>query len=333
MLDVLHRDRLALRIHDGAFSAMDLTARHPRTGELLSTVTFMVQTLAAAGELQRDLQRELTYDGLRTAGCGGKGNKGGRRPAVPADKTDAVRTAYREGRRPERHRRLVRREQRAQPQLPQSLPQLGHAEPPVPAFALHPRDERLPTSRTGRDERLDALGRLLTDADTPMRLRVAGVIVLLYAQPVTRIVQLTADDVLNDGEAMLLRLGEPASPVPAPVASLLLEYIADRDNMNTATNQAPRWLFPGRRAGQPARPDHLSALLREIGVPVAAARGAAIRQQFFELPAPVVAVVLGCHDKATGRLLRETGGTWSRYAAGDHLRSPSGWTARRTDGG
>lgn len=32
MLDVLHRDRVALRIHDGAFSAMDLTARHPRTG-------------------------------------------------------------------------------------------------------------------------------------------------------------------------------------------------------------------------------------------------------------------------------------------------------------
>ncbi|ANP53131.1 DNA invertase Pin-like site-specific DNA recombinase [Streptomyces griseochromogenes] len=96
VLDVLHRDRLALRIHDGAFSAMDLIARHPRTGELLSTVKFMVQTLAAAGELQRDLQRELTYDGLRAAEA--KGNKGGRRPAVPADKTDAVRTAYLEGR-------------------------------------------------------------------------------------------------------------------------------------------------------------------------------------------------------------------------------------------
>ena len=92
VLDVLHRDRLALRIHDGAFSAMDLTARHPRTGELLSTVKFMVQTLAAAGELQRDLQRELTYDGLRAAEA--KGNKGGRRPAVPAGKTDDVRTAY-----------------------------------------------------------------------------------------------------------------------------------------------------------------------------------------------------------------------------------------------
>ncbi|MFI6122963.1 recombinase family protein [Streptomyces sp. NPDC051064] len=96
VLDVLHRDRLALRIHDGAFSAMDLTARHPRTGELLSTVKFMVQTLAAAGELQRHLQRELTYDGLRAAEA--KGSKGGRRPAVAAATTDDVRTAYLEGR-------------------------------------------------------------------------------------------------------------------------------------------------------------------------------------------------------------------------------------------
>lgn len=92
VLDVLHRDRLALRIHDGAFSAMDLTARHPRTGELLSTVKFMVQTLAAADELQR----ELRYDGLRAAEA--KGAKGGRRPAVAATKTDDVRAAYVEGR-------------------------------------------------------------------------------------------------------------------------------------------------------------------------------------------------------------------------------------------
>ncbi|MCX4404355.1 recombinase family protein [Streptomyces sp. NBC_01764] len=92
VLDVLHRDQVALRIHDGAFSAMDLTARHPRTGELLSTVKFMVQTLAAASELQRDLQRELTYDGLCAAEA--MGNKGGRRPVVTAAKAAAVRAAY-----------------------------------------------------------------------------------------------------------------------------------------------------------------------------------------------------------------------------------------------
>ncbi|GCD96188.1 recombinase family protein [Embleya hyalina] len=94
--DVLRRDRPALRIHDGAFSAMDLTARHPRTGELLSTVKFMPQTLATAGELQRDLRRELTYDGLRAAEA--KCAKGGRRPAVTVARTADVRTAYLEGR-------------------------------------------------------------------------------------------------------------------------------------------------------------------------------------------------------------------------------------------
>ncbi|GHH45841.1 hypothetical protein [Streptomyces candidus] len=72
-------------------------------------------------------------------------------------------------------------------------------------------------------------------------------------------------------------------------------------------------------------------LLNEIGVPVAAARGAAIRQQLFEMPAPVVADALGYHDKTTIRLLSETGGTWSRYAAGDHTKSPEGSIPRGTD--
>ncbi|MFC8453106.1 hypothetical protein ACFUK0_28950, partial [Kitasatospora sp. NPDC057223] len=134
-------------------------------------------------------------------------------------------------------------------------------------------------------------------------------------------------------EPVVLRLGEPASPIPSPVAALLLAYIADRGNMNTATNQASRWLFPGRRAGQPARPDHLSALLGEIvGIPVAAARGAALRQQLLELPAPVVADALGYHGKTTSRLLRENGGTRGRYAAGDHTRAPAGWTPWGTHG-
>ncbi|MFD6721231.1 hypothetical protein [Streptomyces sp. NPDC060131] len=54
----------------------------------------MVQILAA-GELQRDLQWELAYDGLRATEA--KGNKGGRRPAIPSDKADGVRAAYLEG--------------------------------------------------------------------------------------------------------------------------------------------------------------------------------------------------------------------------------------------
>lgn len=121
------------------------------------------------------------------------------------------------------------------------------------------RSLSIPAMKTSRraalseDERLDALGRLLADTEIPMKLRVAGVIVLLYAQPLTRIVRLTVDDGIRDGETVLL-LGEPASPVPAPVADLMLEHIADRDNMNTATDPASRWLFPGRRQASRSAP-------------------------------------------------------------------------------
>ncbi len=48
--------------------------------------------------------------------------------------------------------------------------------------------------------------------------------------PVSRIVGLSIDDVIRDGDTVLLRLGEPASPVPAPVAAPLLEHIANRNN-------------------------------------------------------------------------------------------------------
>jgi hypothetical protein len=104
------------------------------------------------------------------------------------------------------------------------------------------RQLRLPTQTIRRNaplpqrQRIDLLGRLLADPELPLRARVAGIIVLLYAQPVTRIVRLTVDDVIRDEDQVLLRLGEPPSPVPGPAADLLLSWIDNRDNMNTATN-------------------------------------------------------------------------------------------------
>ncbi|MET7304910.1 hypothetical protein [Embleya sp. NPDC005575] len=88
--------------------------------------------------------------------------------------------------------------------------------------------------------RLELLGRMLSDRNPPLRTRIAAIIVLLYAQPLTRVVRLTVDDVVRDGDQVLLRLGEPPSPVPEPVAGLLLDHTAARGNMNTATNQESR---------------------------------------------------------------------------------------------
>jgi hypothetical protein len=76
--------------------------------------------------------------------------------------------------------------------------------------------------------------------------------------------------------------------------------------------------------------DALAALVNGLGVPTVAGRTSAIRLHLLEMPAPIVADALGYHQVTTAKLAAQAGGTWSRYAAGDHQRSPSGWTARRT---
>lgn len=141
---------------------------------------------------------------------------------------------------------------------------------------------------------------------------------LLYAQPLSRIVRLTLDDVLHHDDQVLLRLGEPPSPVPGPVADLLLRWIAQRTNMNTATNHTSLWLFPGRRAGQPMSPETLGTQVKALGIPTAAARVGAIRQHVLDIPAPIVADALGYHHATTTKLAAQAGATWSRYAPGDH---------------
>ena len=81
--------------------------------------------------------------------------------------------------------------------------------------------------------RIDLLRRLITDHDDdgddrPLRMRVAACVLLLYAQPVTRIMTLTIDDIAVDDDGMTLQLGDPPAPVPEPFAALVRRLLAQR---------------------------------------------------------------------------------------------------------
>ncbi|MFF5211011.1 hypothetical protein [Streptosporangium sp. NPDC000396] len=180
-------------------------------------------------------------------------------------------------------------------------------------------------------QRLALLGEILIDQTGPPHARVAAILLLLYAQPVSRLVRLTLADVIRDGEQVLIRFGTPPSPVPAPFATTLLGYLANRSNMRTATNPASTWLFPGRRAGKPLRPEWLAKQIRQLGISTLPARGAALRQHIQASPAPIIADALGFHPVTTAKLAAETGATYNRYAPGDHTQSPLPRPPRRTD--
>jgi hypothetical protein len=118
---------------------------------------------------------------------------------------------------------------------------------------------------------------------------------------------------------MTIRLGDPPVPVPEPFAALLADLAAGCANMNTASNPACDWLFPGR-AGQPITPGALQQQLRAHGVPVTRTRTAAFRQLVLQAPAPVIAQALGYYPGTAAAHLSAAGGTWARYPAARTLR-------------
>jgi Phage integrase family len=187
-----------------------------------------------------------------------------------------------------------------------------------------PRLKLPPLTRSGagqisQHQRIALIGRLLHDETAPIRARTAALIMLLYAQPTSRLVRLSITDVILEGGQVALRLGDPPSPVPEPFAALLLSYLSQRTYPQTMANPDSRWLFPGRRPGQPLHENTLRAQIRQLGVS-GTSRHAAIRHLVLQVPPPVVAKALGYHHKTTTQLAAEGGGNWNSYAPGDHSR-------------
>ncbi|MFK0297524.1 hypothetical protein ACIQU6_44735 [Streptomyces sp. NPDC090442] len=161
----------------------------------------------------------------------------------------------------------------------------------------------------------------MTSDDLPLMERIAAALILLYAQPVRRLIRLTVHDVQHDGDQVALLLGDPPTPVPEPFAKLLLGYIHDgRPNRPGGTLPTSDWLFPGRRAGQPMDPATLGKRLTAAGVPTLNGRTATLRQLVLQAPPSVVAGMLGYHAVHTEAVAAQAGGTWKKYAPGDHTR-------------
>lgn len=158
------------------------------------------------------------------------------------------------------------------------------------------------------------LRRFLTTQDDSAAYRLAAVLLLLYAQPVTRIVRLQLADIGQTGDTVTLRLANEAAVLPAPVAALLQQHLDSRPNVSTAANADSPWLFPGYRPGQPLHQSYLMARLRDAGVPLLAGRNNALRQLVLDMPPAVAAQALGYSLQVADAHARNAGATWTNYA-------------------
>lgn len=174
----------------------------------------------------------------------------------------------------------------------------------------------VPTIRTenpapiSQHNRIALIRKVMTSDDLPLMERIAAALILLYAQPVRRLVRLTVHDVQHDGDQVVLRLDNPAAPVPEPFAGVLLEYIRNgRPNRPGGTLPASDWLFPGRRAGQPMDPATLGKRLTTAGIPTLHGRTATLRQLVLQAPPSVIAGILGYHAVHTEAVAAQAGET------------------------
>ncbi|MBK3581706.1 hypothetical protein JHN63_49745 [Streptomyces sp. MBT65] len=109
-------------------------------------------------------------------------------------------------------------------------------------------------------------------------------------------------------------VGPPLQRCPEPFTSLLPACLGQRPNTMTATNPDARWLFLGRRAGQPMTSDTLELRFRRLGLPSQRGRTPASRHLVLQAPAPVIARMLDYRDDTTTQLAAESGGTSRHYA-------------------
>jgi hypothetical protein len=157
---------------------------------------------------------------------------------------------------------------------------------------------------------------LLSDETVKAEDRVAGLLVLLYAQQVAVISRLTLAHVKAGADQVRLRLGTEPVVLPEPLAALVSGLVdSRRGHAAIGDKGTSAWLFPGGQPGRPVSAERLAERLRQLGLQPRQARSAALFQLATELPAAVVARMLGVHIKVAVEWQRACSGDWASYAA------------------
>lgn len=192
-----------------------------------------------------------------------------------------------------------------------------------PGLRLHHADRASQQRPHDTEKRWQDARRLLHDDSLPLPDRVAGLLVLLYAQNPAGIEGLTTAAVDDDGTSVRLTLATVPIVLPDPLAGLMREHLATRRGHATIGQPAVvPWLFPGGRPGHPLDAGTISERLKAIGLHPRADRAAALFTLAAELPAAILARTLGISIGTAVSWQKAASGDWMAYAAGISRRLP-----------
>lgn len=162
--------------------------------------------------------------------------------------------------------------------------------------------------------------RLLEDPQIPARERVAAILIAIYAQPIVRVARLTIDQLAtSDDETMTITIAQTPVTLPVPVGAAVRVWLDQREaNMPPLAAPSP-WLFPGSPPSRPMNEQQLSRRLKLVGIDCKQDRQAALLHLAGEIPAAILADIVGISVNTAGTWAEIAGRPWGDYPT---LRGP-----------
>ena len=172
---------------------------------------------------------------------------------------------------------------------------------------------REPTTPVDHQQRWDLARRLVSDDTISADDRVAGALVVLYAQPLTRIAGLHVDQLTEAGNGEItITFDRHQIDLTEPFAALARQ-LPIRRQQGAADHLETPWLFPSTRPDRPVHPTTIANRLRRIGINPRAARAAAVTQLATEIPPALLAESIGIGARQASKWVGLVGGNWSTY--------------------
>jgi hypothetical protein len=150
---------------------------------------------------------------------------------------------------------------------------------------------------------------LLHDDKIRLYVRIAGLATLLWAQPLSRICRMRAEQVMQHANGIVtVRFGVDPIELPDPLDQLVRDHL-DRRGQASYASQPDQWLFPGGLPGKHLVTENIRSQLVARGIRPSHARKAALFQLAAEVPVPILAELLGLSITTATR--------WATLAARD----------------
>jgi hypothetical protein len=174
---------------------------------------------------------------------------------------------------------------------------------------------RGPVNPIDNDRRWITARKLLHDNSIDPEDRLAGLLVLLYAQGPSAISRLTVERISITDDSVRINLGRTPIQLPEPIDDLARTVAANRKGHATIGARTPsRWLFPGGQPGRPISTQRLKQRLNQLGIQPSQARSTALFGLTTEIPAAILARTLGINVNTAVRWQQTSAGDWTSYA-------------------